>query len=340
MKTLFTICLIVIGTQLMYAQQDTLNLNFRDKEVQVLSDEKGNGNKVLTFDDGLKKTRVAVDFNIEKTDVVSPPTSENYFVRKRPGFETKKNRKIYHTLNMRFGLIKLAYLRPESNQNISILDSIEVYQSSLVKNKILESKYHAINWGLDIPTNYKWLNIKTGVGLSSQKIFFDNGRFTLRPYSAGYSYAGEFLDSQQATWYDAGNVHILTSSINIPIELKFNLRKKARNFTIGVNNRFQFRAIQDLNSEIEYSYMGIVYKNHPYFSSNPSFRDGINRNFKKYSLDGTITYGRSLFSVYITSNITPMFVPEFHKREYQNNEPYTRSFYPLSIRFGIQINIW
>ena len=341
MKILFTICLIALVPQFGFAQQDTLNLNFRDKEVQVLSDEKGYGSKVITLDDGLRKTKITVDFNAENSvsDDFNSPT-ENYYVKPRKGFELKRKRKkIYYTFDLTLGNSDFMLFGLESSEPSYSISGEPQITYDRYKNNVLESKYHAISWGLDIPTRFKWLSVKTGIGYTSSKITFDNARFYIRDLG-GYSYIASpesgssipYPNSQNT--YDDYNNYLYSSSLQIPLTARFNLGKKGWSWDLGVENHFTFGSSQFFDKDKQYSLFGIVYKNRPPF---PAIFGTIQNNMRRYRLDGTLSLNKGIVGVYAGVNITSFFNTNFYRRQTETIDFKDR---PRLLKFGLKLNIW
>lgn len=315
------------------AQIDTISISYRDRNVIITSDSLGMGKKVITFDDGLYQSKVIVLFRDSFSGLQKVQDSEKFIVRTHPLSKVNNIHKVHQTLNFRFGLITFANVIPQSSLDVLPYTNGH-FPREHIKNNILESKYHAINWGLNIPTKKKWLSINTGLGVSSQKITRNDARFRLRSNSTGYTHYHSNLEDPIISDFKNFNYFLHTTAVNLPFDLKFMLRKKQRFLSIGINNRLQFRATQSISENMEYSYLGLVYKGNTWGDNL------VNKNFHKYQLDGTITYGRGFFSLFFMSNLTPMFKQDFYRKEQENNTSKTRTFLPLSFRYGIQINVW
>jgi len=329
MKTLFTICLFAIGTQLTFAQQDTLNLNFRDKEVQVLSDENGIGSKTLTFDDGARKTRVLVDFNAENTGIAKPTSVENYYVKKQPSFETKKNRKIYYTFDVKLGISDLILFNPQySNPTNGVSWGSQRHQ-----NNVIESKNHAINFGIEIPSKWQNIYFQTGLGISSRKLAFDNNRFRISTFGPGYYYSNP--NEPSTIDYDDYIYNVYINSLTIPLVTNFKLGKKGWSSSIGIENNINFNARQSQGKNKEYSFLGMVYKGRAsnFGSSN------VQSNFTRYSVDGILSLNKGILGVYAGVNITSMFNDKFYSKE-EPSFSHTLVREPFLLRYGLQLNIW
>lgn len=136
-------------------QTDTLTIQYRDRQISVLSNSDGSGVKRVIFDDGYKTVKVDVDFQNELTPS-APITIEKILVSKHPAFKIKKVKPVYYTLDFQYGYSSMKNLDLvrtdwETTEGFENMDDTEI------SNDVMESRHSALHFGLEIPTKYDYL---------------------------------------------------------------------------------------------------------------------------------------------------------------------------------------
>ncbi|MFT4521939.1 MAG: hypothetical protein ACI8ZN_000878 [Bacteroidia bacterium] len=319
------------------AQTDTVQLIYRDKKVDILSESDGSGQKRVRFNDGVKVVQVDINFEDLVLPQVTPPT-ETFLVRKHPHFTIKELQPIYFNLNFRFGLnaiknfdlVSLPFLDPHDSSSFE-----SRFES--VGNEVMESRNTALHFGVEVPTKFNQWKILVGLGIDAQKIKMDGQRFKFFEGSkgtpnSGYRYLANSDYALNYSLLDAYDNYFYLTHLSVPIEVKYQ-KPNGSYVKGGLQWNYLFSARQNISSRVNYSMLGMVY----YKSEFDEAMYDVRKNLSKSVINASLGFGKGIIGGYASVNLNRMFTEAFYFNELPNVRTEKRTTRLFTM--GIQLNI-
>ena len=348
MKRITNLALVMITSVFIWAQTDTVTLIYRDKKVEVKSDEYGQGKSKVTFNDGVKDVLVEVDFDPQNAllDSTESVQEQNFFVRKTPYLWIGK-KKVHLTVGFSFGSNYLANLY--AFESAEVINGQETYSFTKVENNRESSDLTRIDVGLSIPTSIKHLTLHTGLGFYTHKLNFRGEQFNIygeNPHSfseVGFDYIPtEVYRTLPVGTYGRTNESNYINKLVLPIAAKYTFGNTNWYTEIGLSADFLLTSKMLRHYGNSKDLFGI----HLDDDGTPSYYDegSLNANFRRVALSGRLEVGKGLVGLFVRSNLTPYFTPEFYTLEDEKTDFYKKDNNRRSVvrllEYGVKLNVF